>query len=121
MNKDFQNGLTCSQFEALLAEALDDQGRGLTARTREAFEAHRLSCPDCAPLFAEAHEGMLLLRTLADVEPPRNLVHNILAATSRADTAGSKIPQQARAGWWEGLARTVRLPRLGFLHSRFVT
>jgi hypothetical protein len=120
MNKDLQNGLTCSQFEALLAEALDE-GQGLVAKTREAFEAHRLSCPDCAPLFAEAQEGMLLLRTLQEVEPPRNLVHNILAATSRAEGVASAIPQGAKAGWWEGLRRTLRLPRLGFLHSRFVT
>ena len=121
MNKDLQNGLTCSQFEALLAEALDDHGQSLPATTREAFEAHRLSCPDCAPLFAEAQEGMLLLETLEEVEPPRNLVHNILAATSRAETGASRAAQGAKAGWWLRFTRTRRVPRLGFLHSRFVT
>jgi hypothetical protein len=129
MNKDFQNELTCSQFEALLAEAFDDEGRGfppqglphqgLPEKTWEAFEAHRLSCANCAPLFAEAHEGLSLLRTLEDVEPPRNLVHNILAATSRTESVTTAIPQ--RAGWWQGLRQSLRVPRFGFLHSRFVT
>lgn len=121
MNKDLQNGLTCSQFEALLAEAFDDQGEGIPPKTREAFEAHRLSCPTCAPLFAEAQEGMLLLRALEDVEPPRNLVHNILAATSRAEDAASQLPQVAAAGWAQRLWPSLRLPRMAFLHSRFVT
>jgi hypothetical protein len=121
MNKDLQNGLTCSQFEALLAEALDDQGQSLPATTREAFEAHRQSCQNCASLFAEAREGMLLLETLQEVEPPRNLVHNILAATSRAEAGAATAAQAAKAGWWERFTRTLRLPRLGFLHSRFVT
>lgn len=122
MNKDLQNGLSCSQFEALLAEALDDDGQGLPAKTREAFEAHRKSCPDCASLFAEAQEGMLSLRTLQEVEPPRNLVHNILAATSRAETvAATTLPDGVKTGWWQSLTHPRRLPRLGFLHSRFVT
>jgi hypothetical protein len=121
MNKDLQNGLTCSQFEALLAEAFDDDGQGIPPKTREAFEAHRLSCTNCAPLFAEAREGMLLLRGLEEVEPPRNLVHNILAATSRTEVAISAIPQRAGTGWWQHLQQGLRVPRLGFLHSRFVT
>src|SRR5215469_1198283 len=124
MNKDLQNELTCSQFEALLAEAFDDEGqsvppRGMPSQTREAFEAHRLSCANCAPLFAEAQEGVLLLRTLEEVEPPRHLVHNILAATSGAESVATEIPQTA--GWWQRLQRSLRVPRLGFLHSRFVT
>jgi hypothetical protein len=121
MNKDLQNGLSCSQFEALLAEALDDQSQILPAKTREAFEAHRVNCPDCAPLFAETREGMSLLQMLEEIEPPRNLVHNILAATSRAEAGASVLAQGAQASWWERLMRSLRLPRLRFLHSRFVT
>jgi hypothetical protein len=126
MNKDLQNGLTCSQFEALLAEAFDDDGQGIPpqgfpSKTREAFEAHRLSCTNCALLYAEAQEGMLLLRALQEVEPPRNLVHNILAATSRVESAVSAVPEHAGTGWWQRLQQSLRVPRLGFLHSRFVT
>jgi hypothetical protein len=120
MNKEPKDGFTCSQFEALLAEAFDD-GQGIPPKTREAFEAHRLSCTNCAPLFAEAQEGMLLLRALQEVEPPRNLVHNILAATSRVESATSRVQQSAGIGWWQRVQRSLRVPRLAFLHSRFVT
>lgn len=131
MNKDLQNELTCSQFEALLAEAFDDEGQGVaapgttapgfTTKTREAFEAHRLSCATCAVLFSEAQEGLLLLRNLEEVEPPRNLVHNILAATSRVEHSATASPQAAAAGWWQRTKQSLRLPRFAFLHSRFVT
>ena len=85
MNKDFKNGMECSEFEALLAEALDD---ALTAEKRLAFDAHGRSCEVCGPLFAEAWEGMLMVQGLAELEPPKNLVHNILAVTSGKECSG---------------------------------
>ncbi len=132
MNSNPQNGMQCSQFEALLAQVLDDAGpepvadkgaEGLLPQTREAFEAHRLSCPACAPLYAEAREGMLLLQALGEVDPPRNLVHNILAATSRAEASVPEAPQvraKAKAGWFERLRLSLRPTLGGVLHSRFV-
>lgn len=127
MNKDLQDGMQCSQFEALLADALDvEDAKGdesvdlLSPAMRKAFDDHKLNCPVCAPLFAEAHEGMLLLRAVAELDPPRNLVHNILAATSRAERAekaasGAKV----QAGWLERLRRSMRPSLAGLLHSRF--
>ncbi len=127
MNRNPQDGLTCSEFEALLAEALDRAEAGADGETlppqTQAFEAHRLSCPVCAPLYAEAREGMLLLRSMAEVEPPRNLVHNILAATSRAEAGvQGPIPVRARAqaGWLERLRLGFRPAMGAVLHSRFV-
>jgi hypothetical protein len=137
MNRDPKNGFQCSQFEALLAEALDDAGAkveagpkgralaagaltALPAEVREAFEAHRQSCADCRASFADALEGMLLLRAIQEVEPPKNLVHNILAATSLTE-----IPVQAaeqgvrRAGWAQRMLRSFRPAMSGFLRSRF--
>ena len=35
-------------------------------------------------MFTEAEQGMRWLQTLEEVEPPKNLVHNILAATTMA-------------------------------------
>jgi hypothetical protein len=129
MNKNSQDDFQCSQFETALAEALDDAGAGVEAGARErlspevrrAFEAHRLSCSACGPLYDEALEGMMLLRSLDELEPPRHLVHNILAATSRAE-AQSAAPArgEARVSWFAGLFHEAR-PRLGgLLHSRFV-
>ena len=116
MNKDFQHGLECSEFEALLAEALDD---GLGAESRQEFEAHGQSCPVCGPLWAEAREGMLLLRSLEETEPPKNLVHNILAATSMKEAGAELAAQPVKVGWVERLRRGLR-PSLGALtHSRF--
>ena len=85
MNRDPQNGLQCSQFEALLADALDSASASVNAdadkarvsptagveagsaalttlspAVKEAFEAHRQSCADCRASFAEAMEGMML-------------------------------------------------------------
>jgi hypothetical protein len=131
MNRNLQNGMQCSQFEALLAEVLDQADAGtdavpeaLSPETREAFAAHRLGCSVCASLYAEAREGMLLLRAMEEVAPPRNLVHNILAATSRAETTShgaAATRKQASVGWLNQLRQSLRPGVAGLLHSRFVT
>jgi hypothetical protein len=117
MNKDFKNGMACGEFEALLADSLDDV---LTAETRQAFDEHGRSCQVCGPLFAEAWEGMLLVQSLAAAEPPTMLVHNILAATSR-NQVGTEAAEGKDAGWLERLTRSFR-PRMAWaMHSRFAT
>jgi hypothetical protein len=133
MNNNLQDEMRCSRFEALLAEALDAEAAGqdgtevagtqaLSPGIRQAFEAHRLSCRVCAPLYAEAREGMLLLRTMEEVEPPRNLVHNILAATSRAEAQGAMPARShAQAGWLDRVRHGLRPTLGGLMHSRFVT
>src|SRR5260370_36914494 len=77
----------CTEFEALLSDALDTDFRGnegrLSPARRESFEAHRRVCGICGPLFAEVQAGRQWLRALGlePVEPPAHLGHNILAAT----------------------------------------
>ncbi|HLK53303.1 MAG TPA: hypothetical protein VKU42_07595 [Candidatus Angelobacter sp.] len=115
MNKDFKNGMQCSDFESLLAEALDDT---LVAETRQAFDAHGKSCRICGPLYAEAWDGMLLVQQLAEMEPPKNLVHNILAATSRKDVVETAVEAE-KAGWLERLGWSFRPRMAGLMHSRF--
>ena len=134
MTKKPQNGLQCSQFEALLADALDlltdDLLKGgqadavaglLTPEQRQAFEAHRQSCAICGPMFAEVQQGMALLRGLPEVDPPKNLVHNILARTSRAaeaaEAAGAPVPAGGARRWLKSLSPTFA----GLWHSRFAT
>jgi hypothetical protein len=90
--------MQCSQFEALLPDVLDSDNDGrLSAEVRQAFHDHAQGCAVCGPLFAEAREGMLWLRTLEEVQPPESLVHNILAATSAAES--ERAPAQARVPW----------------------
>jgi hypothetical protein len=118
MNKEFKNGMECSEFEALLAEALDDT---LAAETRQDFDSHGKTCQVCGPLFAEAWEGMLMVQGLGEMDPPKNLVHNILAATSRKEATAEALAEAAKVGWLERLRRSLRPQMAGLMHSRFAT
>jgi hypothetical protein len=62
---------------------------------------------------------MQLVRRLEEVEPPRNLVHNILAATSMKQAAAEPAAQPVKAGWLERLGRGVRPSLAGLMRSRF--
>src|ERR1039457_4336306 len=78
MERESKSGVQCVEFEALLAEALDATLHGATLA---AFEAHQKSCPACAAMYEEAAAGMHWLKGLEDLDPPKHLVHNILAQT----------------------------------------
>jgi hypothetical protein len=116
MNNEAKNGMACGEFEALLADALDNT---LAASTRPAFDEHGRSCEVCGPMLAEALEGMVMVRGLAELEPPKNLVHNILAATSRKEATAEQIAEEAELGWMERLQRSLKPQVGGLLHSRF--
>lgn len=129
INKD-QNGMQCSEFEVLLPDALDeveaevenqDQGAAgvLSGEIRLAFQAHAASCPSCGPMFSEAREGMLWLRSLDEIDPPANLVHNILAVTSAAQAAAE--PAKAQPGWVARFWKPARGVLAGALQPRFAT
>lgn len=95
--------MNCAEFEALLAEALDDV---LAPAVRERFDAHRTECADCGPLYADTAAGLSWMKSLEEVAPPRNLVHNILIATS-----GQEKPQVAAAegeSAWSGMREWMR-------------
>jgi len=78
MADQIQPGMQCVEVEALLADAIDGTLHGAPLA---AFEAHRDSCPACRDMVEEASRGMHWLKGLDEVEPPRHLVHNILAQT----------------------------------------
>lgn len=122
MPGETKHGIECTEFEALLSDALDGEGRLSPAR-REAFEAHRRICGVCGPLFADAQAGQHWLRSLETVEPPVHLMHNILAATSgiastrlRTTPDGRTTPfgERLRERWdsfFTPVAAFVRQPR----------
>lgn len=83
MPEESKNGMQCAEFDALLAEALD---QSLSGEKLANFQAHAKACPACGPLWAEAREGQGWLKALGEVEPPAHLVHNILVATSGVET-----------------------------------
>ena len=116
MNNDYKNGLECPQFESLLADALDQL---LDEGTQAAFAAHGRSCRVCGPLLAEARDGMLLVRGLDELDPPKNLVHNILASTSLMHAGSAAASGNAQESWLERLRRNLRPSLGGLAHSRF--
>lgn len=117
MNKDFPTRLECSEFETLLADALDET---LTADSRQAFDAHGASCGVCGPLLAETREGMLMVRAMEELEPPKKLVHNILAATSMKPARAESAEEGAGTSWLERLRAGFRPASwAGVMHSRF--
>jgi hypothetical protein len=123
MPGETKHGIECTEFETLLTDALDGEGR-LSAARKESFDAHRRVCKVCGPLFAEVQAGQQWLRSLEEVEPPMHLVHNILAATSgvvstrslAATSSGRTTPFGERAReWWDSVftpvTAFVRQPR----------
>jgi len=120
MPGETKHGIECSQFEALLSEALDGQ---LSGSPKESFEAHGRVCAICGPLLADAVAGQQWLKSLEEVEPPAHLINNILAATSGISSARlhaatperrTGISGRARQ-WWDSFvtptAAFVRQPR----------
>jgi hypothetical protein len=119
MPGETKHGIECSQFEALLSDALD--GR-LSGSRKESFEAHGRICSICGPLLADALVGQQLLKSLEEVEPPVHLFHNILASTTGISSARllETSPERRPAGgrlrqWWDSFvtptAAFVRQPR----------
>lgn len=102
MNGETKHGMQCAEFDALLADALDGT---LSAAKMASFEQHKSACATCGAMFAEAEAGLSWLNSLDEVEPPANLVHNIIAVTSgrveavRAEVA-AKQPVWDRVRAW---------------------
>jgi len=100
MAADSSNGMQCTEFDALLSEALDQR---LTGDKLESFQTHARGCPTCGPLLAEADAGLRWLHELVEVEPPVTLVNNVLAATSGFDTARVLGTAKAELPWLDRL------------------
>lgn len=77
-----KSGISCADFDARLTDALDGV---LSGQELEEFRAHVEACMDCGPMYQQVSRGMEMLRSLEEVEPPANLVHNILAKTSQRE------------------------------------
>jgi len=87
MPAENKNGMQCVEFDALLSDALEGSLKGPKL---ENFQLHAKSCEVCGPLFADAKAGQDWLQSLEDVDPPAELVRNVLLATSGL-----------RLSWWE--------------------
>jgi len=101
------NGISCNEFDLLLTDALDGV---LAGAQLDRFQAHVRACAACGPLFAEAEAGRSWLKGLTEVEPPANLVNDILASTTGVDTqrlrVNVRVPQP-RISWWERMQASL--------------
>jgi len=104
MDGESKSGVQCVEFEALLAEALDATLHGATLA---AFEAHQKSCPACAAMYQEAAAGMHWMKGLEDIEPPQNLVHNILAHTIGTVAEANIKPAPVGESWLDRLKSKI--------------
>jgi hypothetical protein len=125
MPDETKHGVECTEFEALLSDAIDGDGR-LSAARQESFEAHRRTCAICGPLLADVRAGQQWLRSLEQVEPPPHLVYNILAATSgvistrtlAATRDGRTTPFGERAReWWDSFSASYFRPVAAFVRQ----
>ncbi len=109
----------CSEFDALLMDALDGV---LSGAALDRFQAHARGCKACGLLFAEVEAGRGWLKGLTEVEPPAGLVTNILASTTGVDSQRLRVPVRApqpqvswlerlQASFLEPIWATVRQPR----------
>ena len=79
-------GLTCEEWEVLLAESLDGL---LPVAECAAFDAHGAECRVCAQLLREAKQGREWLEFLeAEPEVPSDLVERIVGRTSGSVAGG---------------------------------
>jgi len=110
MSETVHNAMPCSEFELLLGDALEGK---LAAEQKARFRTHAATCPNCGPMLEFAQAGFASLQALPEVEPPRHLVHNILAATTGAEKAAARVTA-VELGWRErvrGWVRPVLAPR----------
>ena len=115
MHGENKSGMQCSEFDVLLADALDG---ALTGADQERMQNHASACPNCGPLYDEARAGYKLLHALEEVEPPPMLVHNILAATTGQvhDVAAARAASES---WMEKLRRWTQPAFGAVLQPRF--
>ena len=97
MKENEHNGMQCSEFDALLSQAIDGT---LSGERLTAFEAHGRVCQLCGPLLSEAEAGHGWLKALEEAEPPANLVTNILLRTSGVVTSRSHVATGATTVTW---------------------
>ena len=103
------NGMQCAEFDALLSQAIDGT---LAGERLAAFEAHGRECKLCGPLLQEAEAGHRWLKSLAELEPPEELVTNILLRTtgvvpSRQRSAAAMSWMDRARGWGETIFSPV--------------
>src|SRR5581483_10779302 len=91
------NTMSCSEFDALLSQAIDGT---LAGERLAAFEAHAGQCQLCGPLLQESEAGHSWLKALTEVDPPEELVTNILLRTTGVISAQRHLAGRPQPSSW---------------------
>jgi hypothetical protein len=102
----------CRDFESLLFDYLEGQ---VDALSRSEMDAHRVDCASCTEALEDAEFGRSLLRQAMPVEPPPELIGEIIHST-----VGVGSGRLAPAGGGESLPGWLRPFVQPFLQPRFV-
>lgn len=94
-----RSDISCADFDLRLSDVLDGK---LAGKELEEFRAHVEACLDCGPVYEHARQGLAMLNSLDEVEPPLNLVQSILAKTSMRPATAAAV--EGKAGWGRKLA-----------------
>lgn len=104
--------MTCGEVEILLCDYLD----GVLPETeRAALERHLSTCQACAELARDAGSVVAFIGRTADVEPPQQLLTQILdeSLSGRHGQLGKvKGFRGGLSGWFAGVLAPVLQPRL---------
>jgi len=95
-------GMSCSEFDALVSQAIDGT---LAGERLAAFEAHRRECQLCGPLLDEAEQGRFWLQSLEEAEPPQDLVTGILLRTTGVASAQRHLEGRRQPISWSARLR----------------
>lgn len=95
-NPNQRNEMNCADFDQLMADAMDGT---VGVAQMESFRSHAAACANCGPLFTLAERGMRFVQALPEVEPPKTLVHNILAATTMAEESVAVAAVERKPSW----------------------
>ena len=104
--------MRCRDFELLLCDYVDEQ---VDQQSRCEMDAHRVDCASCAEALADAELGLSLLRRASPVEPPAELIGDIIHST-----VGVGSGRLAPVGGGESLPCWLRPFVQPFLQPRFV-
>jgi len=101
MAAELQNGMHCSEFDALLTDALDGV---LSGPKLVRFNTHKSGCAACSEMFTEAEAGMNFLKAMPEVDLPAGFAERVLLATSGVQ---AKAKAETPRTWMERFRETA--------------
>jgi hypothetical protein len=96
--------MKCAEIEALLCDYVDGT---LGEAERSQVDSHLPGCPACAELLADSRAAVNFMDSVADVEPPVELVTRILYKTH----VEQKRPETEPRSWFGRLFQPILQPR----------